>query len=279
MNRLIAAWFITCVMANVAAGFLDSTSWISWKWEEVILAVWIGFVGAQIGVHAIWSVFAPWSLVSRLLFSVATGLALALAYVCSEALRWGYAYIDGEELLGFLLCLPLVSLVIQLPLWLARIWLTGGFVSADGPSPEISKRSLNIRDLMLFTAVVAVTFAAARLASRDYGRSAPEFLVELLIQAGVAAVICLFSVLPTVIATHLARRGPWAAAVAILFETAAYVILIVVLSLIGGSPPPRDMYWIFAVVFVSFVVFLTTPLLISRRLGYRLVRYKRGVRG
>ena len=241
-------------------------------------AVWVylcmGAIGAEGGLHAIWCVLAPVRFAKRLAIGVGVGLVLygawALGHAASIAGRgslhdryWGYV-------LTGLLCLPLLSIAIQSPLWLARIWLGWRVGHRANPFRGSEVEAFRIRHLLGATAVVALALSAVRLSVPDDVPSKEPFLVGFAIAALVTAAVSLFTTLPAVAATLCARRLWLTLPVLLFLDVAALLGIVVILSAVFGEWPSVEILVGLAVVVGSFFACLTGVMLVVRGLGYRL---------
>jgi hypothetical protein len=166
---------------------------------------WCGVIAAQGAVHAIWCVLAPVAGRIRLV------VAVAVALFWYGALFLGIALVAGVEdefwdvaLIG-VLCLPLISLGIQAPLWLMRFWLRWRIVRGDGDVAGARMTTLRIRHIMLGTAWIALALGATRLAKPENVDAEPAFLLAMLIPALVLMLISGGTTLPLLLATLRAR--------------------------------------------------------------------------
>ncbi|NQT16124.1 MAG: hypothetical protein HQ582_25430 [Planctomycetes bacterium] len=166
-----------------------------------------------------------------------------------------------------LLCLPLLAIAIQSPLWLARILLRWRVEHIAGSSQESDDEALRIRHLLGATAAVALAFSAAQMGVPADGES----LVGLAIAALVAAGVSLFTTLPAVAATLCAHRLWLTLSAILLLDVAVFAIFLVITSVVAKEWPRAEEYVGFASMAVGFFVGLTGVMLVARRLGYRLV--------
>jgi hypothetical protein len=169
------------------------------------------------------------------------------------------------------LCLPLLALAVQLPLWIVRIWDGWTIVLAEASYPDSRKQPLQIRHILIATGVVAVALATPR--AFDTGDAAPiGFLPMLVLQALVYSVLSLLTTLPITVATLRAQRWPRA------FALAALPGILIgggMLATIAFSAPPRIMWEAYAMITCVLASFYATTggvLLIVRRAGFRLSR-------
>lgn len=202
---------------------------------------------------------------------------------------------------------PLVSLAAQFPLWVTRQWFGWRLVRepADGAqTSELSKtphgplsetersplpktprspphktessplpktEHLTIRDLMLATFVVAVTFALARLApSPDPGEMWPVWGVL----STVASVVSTVSLLPAGVLLlrqrPLSRSLVWSSLYALALISLIWVAVVLKFWFAPGMLAPRAIYVGLSSLMFTFAATLTLAAAIARDRGYRL---------
>jgi hypothetical protein len=197
-----------------------------------------------------------------------------LVLYCAWALGYAvsvreHAYLRDdywEYVMQGLLCLPLLAIAIQAPLWLARIWLGWRVGHRATPFRGPDVKAFQILHLLGATAAVALALSAARLGVPDDGESLAGFAITAL----VAAAISLFTTLPVVAATLRARRALLILPALLFLDVAALVAVIVTISVVSGRPPFAEIYVWLAAMAGGFFVCLTGVMLVARGLGYRL---------
>ena len=173
---------------------------------------------------------------------------------------------------------PLVSLAAQFPLWVTRQWFGWRLVREEYPtqlSPFPTTQRLTIRDLMLATFVVAVTFALARLApSPDAGEMWPVWGIA----ATVASVVSTISLLPA--GALLLRNRPlsrslaWSSLYALALISLIWVAVALMYWFAPGMLAPRAVYVGLSSLMFTFAATLTLAAAIARDRGYRLASHK-----
>lgn len=242
------------------------------------IALYVAFqaaIGAQLALHGIWCVLAPLSWANRLLVGAMSGLVLygsvVAVWIVVPILRSDLY--DGGSLtaaLTGLLCLPLLAIGAQTPLWIMRTWLRWRIVHRDNGDPN-QFEPLRIAHLLLAMAVVSGALAAAD-ASQSRGPSrGDESTVELAIAALIITAISAATVLPAVLACLRARRLPLALGLAFALDAALVAGYVALGVFLGHGQFDRELLTVFSVLVGSYFVTLTAPLLIARRLGYRLL--------
>ncbi len=177
----------------------------------------------------------------------------------------------GTDALCFhALCLPLILLAAQVPVWILRFCFRCQIVHGDDASATLGP--LRISHLLVATAVTAVALALARVAlwqSRE-ALLGQDSMVALACAVLVIMLISTIVVLPTVLAALYSRR--WKMTLGITVAVVSAIIVgVVTLSpvRVGGR-----IWWdqvLVAIVFPeSFLLALSAPLVMARQLGYRL---------
>jgi hypothetical protein len=239
-----------------------------------LLCAWLGAIAAQGALHAIWCVFAPVAASKRFVI----GVVLALSWYGGSVL--GIAFHVGDEIefwqgaLSVLLCLPLIALGSQAPLWLARFWLRWRIVHGEDDCVSSGMTTLRIRDLMLGTAAVALALGAGRLANLEGLDTDAAFLLGLLIAVFIVAVFSAGTTLPLLIATLRARRLRFS--LSVIFYVFLAIEILCVLGVALSFPVPDSLLAaLFVAGFLGAVIggylgSLLGVLLVARNLGYRL---------
>jgi hypothetical protein len=169
-----------------------------------------------------------------------------------------------------LLCLPLFLLAAQTPLWIMRIWFRWHIAHRDD-GPSISFQPLRIRDLMIATAVVAMALVAAQLSRAISAPSGNRSIVGLTVAALVVMAISAIAVLPPVLATLRARRLLIALGLVLSVNVAIIVGCVGLMVVFANVPMDWMMFVAMPTFTAGFFVSLTAPILIARKLGYRLL--------
>lgn len=230
----------------------------------------IGSVSAQLGLHAIWCVLASAGLWKRLAWGAAAGLIWLAAWVAGLLLEDAEScYLLRGVLPTVLLCLPLAVIASQAPLWIVRGFLRWRIVHRRDPARRLPAEPMGIRHLLIATAVVAAAISAARMGLKLDGASPSSALVELVLFALVVAGLSSLTVLPALAATLRAWRVPRALLTILAFYVIVALALAVLRVLERGTTSLQQSAEDLTVLAGLFVC-LTGPLLLLRRLGYRL---------
>jgi uncharacterized membrane protein len=240
-----------------------------------LFSAFTGAFVAQFALHAVWCVFAPFRLAARL----AMGTGMALMWL--GALSLGSLYLsshndptmrivdDSPSFLAALLGLPVMAIGSQLPLWVAKCWFRWRLVFGPDYADCDRRRTLGIRDMLLFTGVVAASLSAARL-SVSLTTTAPpgSFVFVTVAQPIVFAVISLLVTMPVLVATLRARR------LMVSLPVLAICYGAVAATIIASVPSPAGVIWqsswyggLIATVFACLI----GVLLAARCFGVRLV--------
>lgn len=236
------------------------------------IAFWYAAFGAQMALHAVWCVFVPLHWIKRFLVGATSALVLyavlAVAFACYFVHLGFMGTEDWLILVIGLFCLPLLLLAAQAPLWIMRIWFRWRIVHRDdGPSTPF--QSLRIRDLMIATAVIAMALTAAQISQSFNGDGN---IVGMTIAALVVLAISAITVLPTVLATLRSRRLLLAMSVVLSLDIAVVLCYMAILALFFDAPVTTwETYVGTPIITVGYFVISTSPMLIARKLGYRLL--------
>jgi hypothetical protein len=235
---------------------------------------WVGVIGAQGALHAIWCVLAP--VPGRIRLAVAVGLAVFWygAFLFGVAVVGGPDDEFGEGALTGLLCLPLICLGFQMPLWLVRFWLRWRIVHEGNDSVGSRMTTLRLRHILVGMAGIALALGTARMAKPDGVDSEAAFVLWMFIPALLFLLLSAGTTLPLLIVTMYPRN------VALPLSILGGVLLAIVV--VGFSCLAlfiRDLNNMTAAMVVSggvacliggYLAGIVGVLLIARGLGYRL---------
>ena len=243
--------------------------------SEVLLMFLFGVVGAQLGVLVIWAVLGPQRWFVRLSATLAVALLLIGAVCLGATVVEEYAPTAGE-VASFLLCLPLVFLAAQLPLWIRRI--AGGWrivrADAETEGPATGARQFRLQDALAATGVLAVALSLARLGLADEGDMDDQWMGFLLLSA-MCTVWSAFSTLPCLWACFVARGKLRSAVVMAVYVVVMTAIVLAVISAFVRTAPPGDVVAGFLLFHAALVGVMLGVLHVLRVLGYVLHRTAR----
>lgn len=251
--------------------------------SELLSCFSIGAVGAQIAMHALWTVFAPVTPLKKNTIAIASALfwyaAGVLGLFAGIYNFYGYGYGYGHRdffeasisfwpnITAIFLFLPFLVIGSQAPLWVARYFLRWRVVhTADSDIPKIPS-PLRIRHIMIATGSVAVALSAGRMAGHLFGNRNIES--QLIVSSVVTAAITLFTLLPMT-AIILRMRRPLLG----LFSLSGlymglFILGILILMYFQELPDSEELLIFFALVAAYFGP-LGGSLFAIRALGYRL---------
>ena len=171
---------------------------------DLVEAPLTGFVLGQSGALAVFAVLGTTPLLKRL------AICLALLLLLYAAVVIGFYLVSPTKPLGLTeshmfragFAVPAVFLAIQFPIWIARLWREWRIVYARGENIR-SGRQFGVRELLIITAMIAVSLAMARLSGQA---SSKDQWPNILIACAVAAVLSSLTTIPSVIAVF-GRQG------------------------------------------------------------------------
>ena len=229
-----------------------------------------GMIGGQAAVHGIWCVFAPLHWAKRFFVGTTSAILLFGGLMVPPLLAGRVSHGDVADLAVPLLCLPLFLLATQTPLWIMRIWFRWRIVHRDDAASG-QFEPLRIGGLLIATAVIGMALAAARLSQSIGSSSGNDGIVWLVVAALVIMVISGITVLPAILAGLYARRLPLALGLAFAPDAAIVVVYVALAVTLGGGRFEWELLIIMPVFAGGYFVTLTAPMLIARRIGYRLL--------
>jgi hypothetical protein len=236
-----------------------------------ILAVaCVGLVGAQLAAHAVWCVFAPYSRVRRIGVAVGTAAALIGVWGLGMVLTGvvGTRHRINWEAIRILLCLPLLVVAIQSPLWAAKYWLRWRIILSSSACEPMPSRAVGIRDLLIAVAIGAGVLSAARLAV-PLDTPTEQFLLPMVIVAAILALVSLSTTVPIMLITLRARRLAWAFATLLLYST-VFTWAAVWIFVTMAQQDTLLLRFNLTSIFGTYFLGLTACMLLARAFGWRL---------
>ncbi len=233
--------------------------------EHVVLGYLFGTLFGHTTLAAAWTAFGPLPLLWRLPLSLLWSLALTVAMACNISLHGG----PGAGVILVIAAGVLGQFVfLQLPFW--GIALTSGrrlrYCEASGTRPDPRETQFGIRQLLVFTTIIATVLGAGRVAF-IYASKFPDLQDETptFVFLALAAIVV---TLPLILAAMLPRFAIPAVALVLLligFLTAWEVPL---LERIPGGGGPDTLHIVFINGFTS--AWILAVVLLVRISGYRL---------
>ena len=253
---------VLCAIVNVAAvPFGENLRGPPEGLELILIAVGLGMIGGQIGALSGILVWSRGSFVVRWVVFWLVGMALVAC--------WAFGLLrltrDEDWFLDFRVeiaraiaaSLPLISLAVQLPQWMARFYL-GWRLDPPGNRGGESLPGLSIRDLLVGTVVAALTITAARLSPAAPGLQ-NDFWLAWAIATPILASISALVMLPLLVLIFRCRAR-WALLyIAIGSPVLAGVTMLVIVLVEGSGGPDGRAVAIFLLAAVSCVATTSIP--------------------
>ncbi len=227
-------------------------------------------IGAQMALAAVWCVFAPCHLIEKIAGAVVMAAVLPTAWIAGVVLAEtmnNFAHVDWYAIRA-LMCLPLLAVAIQSPLWAAKYLLGWRIVVPWHYLEKMPDRTFGIRDLLIAMAIGAAVLSAAQLAAPP-NSSTEEFLVPVAISAVVLALVSLMTTIPVLLATMRPRRIGWSLGLLLSYGAVLTFAAIVVFAIVTQRDTWANRIGL-ATMAGGFFVCLTACMLLFRALGWRL---------
>jgi hypothetical protein len=223
--------------------------------QGCLLATWLAW-----GCEPFWQRFRCHWIIAGVLY---------LVWVAGVALGQPDQFYRVCLIVGLLV--PLMSLAAQLPPWIARYmlgWRLARGDDGDGQPPG----PLSIRNLMSATAVVAVSFASARLAPSPDDKPVVMLWVIMFAAAAVISAMTIVPVSPLLLRMQRFQIGALLAGL----YAAFWIGLLWLVVLIGRHsgllrPPPLPIVIGLSLLIASFASTVILAAAVARQRGYRLV--------
>jgi hypothetical protein len=267
---LAVVWSVVCAAGN----FWCAQAVYQGHPPEPMISSWIGFIAAQIAWVTIWSVFGPWSLLQRGAYCAGVVLLLVCSAVLPEWLETR-SYSGWMAHVRDLLPLPLLTLAVQSPLWIARTWFGWRLFLPTSAYSAVHSQPLGRLDLLLCLGTIACAVAAAGLSLPQPTRADPyQAITDMALVWSVLALAGLLIALPIAAAIFRTQDTGYAVILVILTQVLPLGLLIggciLYAFLSWGAPTAFDALGVSTTVLVAFCVSLDLPLFIARGVGYRL---------
>ena len=225
-----------------------------------------GIVFAECFVLAAWLAWGGGSFLWRLAIHWTAALALGGVSLIGAMVTAGASGGDIRDVLEVVpFSLPLFSLAIQLPLWIARFYF--GWRLVDRCSDAEPVRPLGTRDFMLGTVIVAVSLALARLAE-GMDRNSDGWVAWAILAPSLAG-ISLVSVLPVAV-WMLRMKSPAIGLICIPIQTMIAIVVTVTIIAMNEPRVRLEEVIIISIIVASFAAALTAAALAARAAGFRL---------
>jgi hypothetical protein len=127
----------------------------------LVPAIALGVIASEIGTFSVALVFGAPNFLLRLIALWGAGLVLVACWAVSmQIVEHWRASGDGIRAVAF--GLPLITLAVQAPLWMLKLYFGWRIEPADERVPTGNSKSLSIRDILTGTLVTALSIGAAR---------------------------------------------------------------------------------------------------------------------
>ncbi len=269
----VGAFYIVCNISIAPLTYQYDPS----DWPAVFVFAGIGVIFSQGGLVAIWGVFGTGSIAARMAIGFGIGILFYAYWMLglSGALYFSgisRSIADVEIVWKVLLCLPLVYLSIQFPLWIAKVFCRWTIERSHNVAFRQIPQTLTIRKMMLATGMIAGSLGAVRLTEGGEFASGTEFWIGQLIAMSITVGFSLVSTIPTMAIMLRARNVSTAIIWLCIYCVLAFFIYFSIRAMFSS-------YWgridewegvCFVVFTASFGTWLAIPLWIVRRGGYQL---------
>jgi len=234
-----------------------------------LIGVMYGVFAGQLGGLSVWLVWSRGGLVKRLAIYCLLMYGLLLCFLVGVLVGEPPSARDVARATAF--GLPLVSLSVQLPLWLLRSYLGWEIMKADDVGVPGSRRALSIGDILAGTTLAAIAISAVRFASIVSGYPKLSDWIGWTIAVPSIAGVSLVSLPPIIFCTlwlkHW-RTGLW---LLMAYSVAATGVTMIVIRRI--YPPSaftaRELVEVVGLI-VAFAATLFGTLLLARARGVKL---------
>jgi hypothetical protein len=257
-----------CLLFNGVVPFVLNKIENNGHFAEVLGGLAVGIFAVQFGALSCWLVFGEARFWLRLPIAWLLGYSLGFTFLVS--ISWEQHYISlKDELRTFLCATPLVALAAQLPLWGAKTYFRWRIARpAESLAPV---RPLSIGDILVGTAVTALTVAAVRFIPHIDPQDS-SFWAGWAIAVPAVAGISFITILPALFFV-LRIEDKWLGNM--VYVCFAVLAIGVTLGIIGyvnrKSPPPTEAWIAMCTLFPSMAASLFGLLHLFRWLGHRLV--------
>ncbi len=251
---------------------MTGDSFLGYILASVLVAFWM----FQFSLLAIWFVFAPLPLVSRVAFGIGVAIigfgAVVLGVFATGRPYYGTLHSFWGDMFQSLAPIPLLLIAGQLGLWCLRFWGRWRIVSLDAPPEKSEHQPLRIQDAMIATVVVAVALAIAKAGNR-FGSDA-DYLLAVIIGSLVVMLYGAALLIPAVWAAFRHPAKPERKVVAGSIHAGVAVVTVVIIGILTGRMgPPGEFYLMLFLVVGFHYAYLLTVLTAFRRRGY-VLRWK-----
>lgn len=243
--------------------------------SEVVVGLFSGPVGAQLGLLAIWAALGPRPWRVRLPTTLIIAMALRGILVLGAMASLEPSADEVRDRAQSLLFVPLVFLAAQLPLWILRV-ATGYRIVLDAnqqADPPTESRQFGVQHILVATALVAIALglASTALAPQIERSGAASAWIRLLILCVVCSLWSAFFTLPCLWAAFVAQDKGLAAMAIGGYDLFMSFFLMVVIGALTGMPP----FGLVLLFNATLTAVMLGTLHVARACGYVFVRPRR----
>jgi len=204
----------------------------------------------------------------RLVIAWALGYSLGIVFLVGISQMQTYINLS-DELQAFCCATPLVALAAQLPLWAFKTYFSWRIAR---PVENLTRmRPLSIGDILVGTAVAALTVAAVRFIPHIDPKD-NEFWIAWAIGVASVAGISLISILPAVYFVLRVESRLSGTILYAFYTVLAIGLTVAIIAYVNRkSPPPGDFWIVMWTMLPTLAARLFGGLHLFRWLGYRLV--------
>ena len=258
-------WLVAFLAGNFAVVPLIESSNSPSSPQACVGLFVMGTIGSQFCVVSVCA--SLMTMRFRLVLGIVVATTLYSAFWLSLTFASQYPSDHLTPYVGFLLCGPLVLMSCQLPLLAARSYSGWRIMKVD--ALETTTENLGIRDVLIGTALAALTLASARAGTVLLEREIGSILVVLVF----AGVCCLISALTSSRSCSAALSNEFRLhylIVPLLTQILVVVGFLVIVTIIEGSKPPAEAYSVTSCLLLGYFTGTTGFFLSLRWAGWRL---------
>lgn len=242
----------------------------------ILLAMGMGLIGGQIGALSGVLVWINRPFLYRLMMLWLLGLALYgcwfLGLLTQISSRLWFRDMMLEVARAILASLPLISLSIQMPQWIVRLYFGWRIVNSNSVAADQPRQPLSIRDILIGTTVAALTVTAIRISLTDSAEMTTGFWVAWAIAVVVLCIVSTAVNLPMLFLILRGHHPAWAISYIVLGSPVIVGTLIAGIAFLEPGPggPDSAIVLIFLLMGTTCVATTSAPMWLARVAGYRL---------
>jgi len=266
--RLGIIVFLFALINLLAFPLMESpyrTDWIKSDW---IASVWLGTLFTQSALISVWCILAPVRAMNR----TSWGLIIGSLWLSCGIIGGSILTSNEESEFWTVVCsIPLLLLLVQLPLWILRIWFRWRIVDRSDVATVQQPEKLRIRDVMLITGVVAGVLALAKLGNIGNSQSDAEFFGRLFVYGAVVLGAAAITIPNSLLAGMRRPREPKRIWQALIAQAVMVGGAGVGISFVYKHFPTPYVWGCYCVIAAMYFVATLTIFRIFARRGFRLL--------